>query len=283
VALLRGSLHNPAVPEGIEFDPTLYRGTAGYYDRFRVPYPQALIDHVVNVAAPSGGGRLVDLACGTGQIAFALADRFVDVWAIDQEPDMVEMVRDKARASGTDHVRALVARAQEFDPPSGTFELVAIGNAFHRLRRELIAAKARRWLRPNAHIALLWSTGPWAGEADWQRAMSGVLESWKTKVGAQARVPAGWDQVRSERSDTAVLTAAGFEPVCSARFPTPREWTTDQLIGFVYSTSALPRAALGARTPAFEKDLRHELREYAIGNGLRETIDFACEIARRPA
>ena len=112
--------------------------------------------------------------------------------------------------------------------------------------------------------------------------MSGVLEGWRTKVGAQARVPAGWDQVRRERPDMHVLTAAGFHAVRSARFLSDHEWTAEELIGFVYSTSALPKAVLGTHAQTFESELRSELGSYAIGNKLRETIDFAYEIARRP-
>jgi hypothetical protein len=52
----------------IEFTSDLYRGTAAYYDRYRLPYPDAMIADLVERAAPSGRGRLLDLACGTGQL-----------------------------------------------------------------------------------------------------------------------------------------------------------------------------------------------------------------------
>jgi SAM-dependent methyltransferase len=271
------------VPEPIEFDPDLYRGTAAYYDRFRVPYPREMIDDLVGRVRPSGRGRLLDLACGTGQIAFALADRFAEVWAVEQEPEMIEVVQDKARRAGAVDVHGIVSPAEELDAPSGAFELVAIGNAFHRLRREVVATNASRWLQPNGCIALLWANGPWTGEAEWQRAMSAVLARWKTSVGAEARIPAGWDRVRRERPDAVVLSAAGFQPAQSSRFPRAHEWTVDELIGFVYSTSFLSRPVLGEHARAFEDDLRRELGNVASGNKLHETIDFAYELARRPA
>ena len=96
----------------IDFDPNLYRGTAQDYERFRVPYPQAMIDEVLDRAQASGEGRLMDLACGTGQIAFAVASRFAEVWAVDQEPDMIEAVRGKAQAAGTTHVRTIISTAE---------------------------------------------------------------------------------------------------------------------------------------------------------------------------
>lgn len=271
------------VSDAIEFDRDLYRGTAEYYDRFRVRYSQEMMAELVDWAQPSGGGRLLDLACGTGQIAFALAEHFDEVWAVDQEPDMIGMVRHKARTAAAGHVRGVVSSAEGLDAPSDAFELVTIGNAFHRLRRDAVAANAVRWLQPDRCIALLWCTGPSRGEAEWQGVFTDVLARWTTRAGAQSRVPAGWEQVRRERPDAAVLRAAGFQPVRSARFFVEHDWTVDALLGYVYSTSALPRAALGEHAGPFETDLRQELDAYTSGGQLRATIDFAYELARRPA
>ena len=60
------------VSDEIRFAPDLYRGTAGYYDRFRLPYPDALTADLTRRTAPSGRGRLLDLACGTGQSLLAV-------------------------------------------------------------------------------------------------------------------------------------------------------------------------------------------------------------------
>jgi SAM-dependent methyltransferase len=242
-----------------------------------------MVDELVGVVQPSGRGRLLDLGCGTGQITFAIAGQFAEVWAVDQEPDMIGVVRDKARVTGASHVRAVVAATEALDAPPGAFELVTIGNAFHRLRRDTVAADAFRWLQPNRCIALLWSTGPWTGQAAWQRALARVLSRWRTKLGAETRAPAGWDEARRKQPDATVLRAAGFDVVRSSRFPTAHEWSVEALLGFVYSTSFLPRVVLGDRDELFERELRHELGSFEARNELVETIDFAYEIARRSA
>jgi hypothetical protein len=53
--------HNGRVADP-EFRRDLYQGTAGYYDRFRVPYPPGLIDDLADRAGADGAGRLLDLA-----------------------------------------------------------------------------------------------------------------------------------------------------------------------------------------------------------------------------
>jgi hypothetical protein len=51
------------------YSDDLYTGTAEYYARYRVPYPQVLIDDLRVRAGVTGNGRLLDLACGPGRVA----------------------------------------------------------------------------------------------------------------------------------------------------------------------------------------------------------------------
>jgi SAM-dependent methyltransferase len=267
----------------VEFRTDLYRGAARDYDRFRVPYPPELIDDLAARSEVGGEGRLLDLACGTGQVSYALHGRFAEVWAVDQEPDMVAVVREKAQTAGAGNIRPLVAAAEALSAPGESFDLIAIGNAFHRLRREAVAAAALRWLRPGRFLALFWGGSPWEGEAPWQQALSATMDRWKTRAGAHGRVPPGYDQDRAERPDQAILSEAGFLAAGRYEFPVAWEWTPETLIGFVFSTSVLSRGALGDLAPGFEDDLRRELLACEPSGQLPQTIRFAYDLARRPA
>lgn len=139
----------------MRFEAGLYRGSAGYYDRYRLPYPEAMITGLVRRAAVSGRGRLLDLACGTGQLAFPLRRWFREAWAVDAEPDMVELVRAKTAAEGAAGVRPVVSRAETLQAAPGDFELAVIGNAFHRLNRDLVADRILGWLEPGAVLVVL--------------------------------------------------------------------------------------------------------------------------------
>jgi ubiquinone/menaquinone biosynthesis C-methylase UbiE len=266
------------VTEEIAFRSDLYRGTAADYDRFRVGYPQALVNDLATRSRLTGQGRLLDLACGTGQITFATHDHFAEVWAVDQEMDMVELVRTKATAAGVD-VRTVASKAEDLDAPDGSFELVAVGNAFHRLRRRSVAQKALRWLEPGRCLALLWSDLPWHGAASWQRAMSATLDTWTTRASADKRTPAGLERARREDPDRTILEETGFELQGFHSFPLEHDWTPEALIGFVYSTSFLPRVVLGELADDFEADLRTTL---APAGPLHQTINFGYELACRP-
>lgn len=263
------------------FRSDLFRGTAADYDRFRLGYPESMLEDLVGRAGVRGDGLLLDLACGTGQVAFALAGEFREVWAVDQEPGMVAFVREKAAAAGVSAIRAVAADAEVF-APDATFELVAIGNAFHRLRRDEAARTVFRLLEPRGHLGLLWSGSPWLGDEAWQVAFSRVLDRWEAAVSA-GRIPDDWDERRRRRPDRVVLAGAGFEYLGAFHFSSGHAWTPDELIGFVYSTSFLSRLVLGSRASEFEADMHRALDPFDLGAGLHQLVDFSYELYARPA
>jgi SAM-dependent methyltransferase len=272
------------VDDDVRFAPDLYRGTAGYYDRFRLPYPEAMIDDLAHRVGPSGHGRLLDLACGTGQLAFPLRGWFAEVWAVDQEPDMIELIRAKAASAGAaGKVRAVVSAAEDLRAEPGHFELVVIGNAFHRLPRDVIAGRVLGWLEPGGYLALCWSDSPWTGGTDWQRVLDATLQTWTAARQASDRIPAGWDRDRKERPDPQVLSAVGFEVAGSHEFTSAHSWTIPELTGFVRSTSFLPPSVLGDQAAAFDAGLAGALGPYVDGGYLTAPISFTYELARKPS
>jgi SAM-dependent methyltransferase len=268
--------------DDLEFRRDLFQGTAMYYDRFRVPYPRPLIEDLARRAGASGTGRLLDLACGTGQLAFALSGYFAEVWAVDQEPGMIEVAAQKKRAAGLGTMRLLAASAEDLAAPDGGFDLVVIGNAFHRLPRDTVAANVFRWLRPGGLLALVWSQGPWDGGRPWQRAMAAAAYRWQERAAATGRVPAGYEADRKRRPDLAVLRGAGFEPAGYHEFLVTYEWVPETLTGYALSTSLMSPAALGGHVSEFEQDLRRELLACEPTGRVEQVINFAYDLARRP-
>ena len=267
----------------VRFAAGLYQGTAAAYERHRLPYPAVMTADLARSAQVSGRGRLLDLACGTGQLAFALRHWFTEVWAVDQEPDMVEVVRAKAATAQAPDFRPVVSSAETLSAPPAYFELAVIGNAFHRLDRDLATGRIFRWLQPGGHLALCWSSQPWTGEQSWQRTLATALDRWKAALGAEHRIPAGWEQARSRRPDSEVLSDAGFELAGSHEFVIEHRWTVPELAGLIRSTSFLPAAVLGDQAAAFDADLAASLSHHGDDGTFTETASFVYELARKPA
>jgi SAM-dependent methyltransferase len=266
------------------FRADLYRGTARAYDRFRPPYPPELIADLSSRTGADGTGRLLDLACGTGQVAFALSGCFAEIWALDQEPGMIDVAREKAaRAGDAARFRFLTGAAEKLAAPDGHFDLVTIGNAFHRLPRATLARAAAGWLRPGAFLALLWGGSPWFGDEPWQQVLMAMMERWQHRPGADTRIPAGYAEARDARSDAEILTEAGFEIVGRYSFTVRRDWTLAEIAGYIASTSVLSGQALGEDAAEFDADLRRELLAVQPDRRLRQETELAYDLARRRA
>lgn len=276
------------------FRPDLYRGTASSYDRYRPPYPAALIADLAARAGADGTGRLIDLACGTGQVCCGLSTFFAEIWAVDQEPEMIALTQQNAAQSpGRARWHFEVCAAEDLAAPPAAATLITIGNAFHRMRRDALAAAAIGWLQPGRQLALLWGGSPYDSapapgnqpgyDEPWQRTLRDLTSRWQQRPGAAERIPAGYAAERVARPDAVVLRGAGFEPLDRREFSADLTWTLDAIAGFLASTSVLSPAALGDEAGPFRDELRDSLLACEPSGQFRQRATFACELVRRPA
>ena len=272
--------HDRSVAEELRFRKDLYQGAAEDYDRFRPPYPAQLFTDFHARVPLRDDARVLDLACGTGQITFGLAAHVGEVVAIDQEPSFVEYGRAKAERLALGNIEWRTGSAEDV-PLDGVFDLVGIGNAFHRLRRGAVAERLLPHLADGGCVALVWGNTPWNGDGDWQVAYRDVLDRWQDEMQARDRVPSGWEQAIERDPHAEVLRRAGLAYEGERTFPVDQRWTADSLIGLTYSTSFLSRAVLGDRAREFERDLRDRLLACRPDGGFDHRLDFAYELARK--
>jgi SAM-dependent methyltransferase len=263
-----------------QYRTDLFKGTAEYYDRFRPPYPSVMLDDLRVRVPIDPAGRLLDLACGTGQVAFALAGDVAEVWAVDQETEMIEFGRRKAERLGVTNIRWIAAAAEDV-ALEGAFDLVAIGNAFHRLDRDAVVERLLPHLPERGCVALLWSDSGWRGDRPWQRALDETLDRWRDALGVRDRVPEGWEAAMDRDPHEQVLRRAGLAYEGPFEFSILEQWTVDSLVGFVYSTSFLNRAVLEHHADAFESELRARLLACQGDGVFEQDLTFAYELARR--
>ena len=264
----------------LRYRKDLFKGTAEYYDRFRVPYPTAMIEDLRARVPVDGTGRVLDLACGTGQVAFALTAHVAEAWAVDQEAEFIELGKRKAQRLGVTNIRWTAAAAEDV-ALAGDFDLVAVGNAFHRLDRDAVATRVAAHLSERGCVALLWGGTPGRGERRWQRVLDETLERWMEAVGARDRIPEGWEQAMDRDPHEQVLRRAGLSYQGLFKFSLVERWSIESLVGFVYSTSFLSRAALGPHGDAFERDVRSQLVACCPSGVFEQELTFAYELARR--
>ncbi len=260
------------------FPENLFTGTAEYYARYRIPYPADLFEDLVARAKLTGTGRLLDLGSGPGRVAVPMARFFKEVVAVDREPEMIDLGRLECERSGVRNVCWKVGRAEDFETLPRSFEMITIGEAFHRMDRPLVAGRAMKWLSPGKCLIILGCNSVWKSRETWQLQAVEVIARW-TKPKEKDR---GDVRGQSCLSDRQILEEAGFFDVQNHRFPTPHIWNVDSFIGYLYSTSVASRRVLGDDVEAFEADLRRELLACDSSGRYSETVDFFYNLARRP-
>ena len=268
---------NPNVPTNT------FVGTAESYARFRPPYPRELLDDLRHRAGITGEGRLLDLACGPGRMALPLATNFSEVCAVDQEPEMIEVGRAQAEQQGLSNIRWLVGRAEDVEASPGSFELITIGEAFHRLDQRLIAQSAMAWLAPGHCLATLGCFSLMQGREPWHDILRAVVRRWagRDATAEPASTPLS-PRPRGADHERQVLTAFGFEHVGAYNFPHPYVWTLDSILGNLHSTSNLSTRALGDEARRFDVDMQRALLAYDASGRYTETLRFGYSLFRKP-
>jgi SAM-dependent methyltransferase len=140
------------------------------------------------------GRRVLEVGCGTGQLAAALAERVAaGVWAVDPEPAMVEVAARRVPRG----VGLKCAPAERLPFRDAAFERAVLRLVVHLLDRERALPELRRVLPPGGR-AVLATFDPSHFEGFW-------LEPYFPSVGAidRARFP---EPAALERE----LRAAGF-------------------------------------------------------------------------
>jgi SAM-dependent methyltransferase len=114
------------------------------------PTAEVLCDDV----AFSAGQRVLDVACGSGNVALAAARRHAEVVGIDYVPTLLDRARQRAAAEGLDIVFD-EADAEALPFPDASFDVVlsAFGVMFAP-NQERAAAELARVCRPGGKIGL---------------------------------------------------------------------------------------------------------------------------------
>jgi demethylmenaquinone methyltransferase/2-methoxy-6-polyprenyl-1,4-benzoquinol methylase len=103
--------------------------------------------------------RVLDLACGTGDLAFAAAARATrgEVLGIDASASMIAIARNRARTEGPHgNVRFAVGDISSLDCESGSADAVTAGYALRNVPDfERVIAEVARVLKPGGSFATL--------------------------------------------------------------------------------------------------------------------------------
>jgi len=229
----------------------------------RPPYAPALYQRLLQLAP--GRGRALDLGCGPGKVAIALADHFAEVIALDPSAAMLEV----GRAADAGRHRNIVwvnDRGETYAGETG-FDLVTAGTSIHWPDHTVLFPKLAGWTRLLAVISGDCPIPP-CGEAAWL----GFLKRWlevMAKVTPELRRP--HDPIRSDAEGSrheAWMDIGGRETFRHVFHQSARDFVICQ-----HSRATWSRAAMGEALAAeFDAALTALMRPFATDGMLELKI-----------
>ena len=190
---------------------TSFGAAAGAYERGRPPYPAEAIDWLL----PPGAARVLDLGAGTGKLTRQLAQRGLDVTAVEPLPGMREQL-----ARAVPGVPVLAGTAEEIPLPDGSADAVLVAQAWHWVDPARAVPEVARVLVPGGQLGLVWNMRD--DRADWVAQLSRILHD-----------PGESDGSRGG----AAIIGPPFGPVQHRTVEWTHRLTRDQLLDMVASRS----------------------------------------------
>ena len=111
---------------------------------------------VTALAAVKAGDSALDLCCGTGDIAFALAERGADVTGLDFSQKMLEVAAHRLERSDCKRLKFIQGDAQSLPFPDNSFDAVTVGYGLRNLSNlETGLREMVRVVKPSGRIVAL--------------------------------------------------------------------------------------------------------------------------------
>lgn len=254
------------MPDGWQWDRTLFRGSAAHYERGRLPYAPGLAETLAAALGLDGRGRLLDVGCGPGIVLLPLARYFTEAVGLDPDEDMLAEAERQAGRRGVTNARWVTGRAEDLPAGLGEFRVVCFAQSFHWTDRDRVAATVLEMLEPGgvfAHISdhkdppadttpLPLPASPYPEIADLVRRYLGPVR--RAGQGVLVNGTPGREDL--------VLERAGFQDFEDHVVPAGQtvERTADDLVAWAFSRSDSAPHLFGDGLADFERDLRAVLR-----------------------
>lgn len=210
---------------------------------YRPPYAPALYERLLALAPHKE--QLVDLGCGPGKVAAALAPHFTHTLALDPAGAMIDEAK---RAHAASNITWLHASAEDALLPD-RIDLVTAGTSIHWMQHSVLFPKLAE--RTNL-VAILNVEAPprWAGE------QAALMTDWL------ARIDQVYDPVAFQKKNHAYeawLDIAGRQT-----FAAGFHQNVDGFVESMHSTATFSRTRMGSDlAEEFDRDLRTMLAPHA--------------------
>ena len=240
-----------------KFDPELYKGTHRYYVKYRPGIPKEVIDVIVEYFKIKPTDRILDIGCGTGQVALAMEGRCEEMVCMDSDPEMLKWAKKMTKNCKTKliWVNCRAEDLREIKKKLGTFKIATICRAFHRMSQDQVLKELDGLIEENGGVAVFSDWVLWKGDHEWQQSLKKVILKYLEKSVEKEKPKA---KESEERWET-ILARSVFRFIKTHEVPITRSWNIESIIGYVFSTSFAAPHLFGGRLNSFKEEVKRTL------------------------
>lgn len=237
------------------------------YWRYREPYLPGFFVQAAEEMQLSRKHRLLDIACGTGAVAFGFAPFVGSITGIDLDEQALGVARSEALRNNIE-IELVHRGIEDLPDDRATFDVATIGRALAYLPREATHARLDRLVSAQGKVFICGSmtadplSGPWA------RAFREAGRRWGRRP-----MPA------LSGRDFMTGSVFSFEKAVVARKTRPVSVEDLLLRALGYST--LTPEAFGSSRDEYLEDVRAAITPHAVDGMVSETILTTGTIFRR--
>jgi SAM-dependent methyltransferase len=263
--------HDPA-PRGVIEHAGLralsFGAVADVYDRIRPGYPAELFDDLVGYAGPATR-RVLEIGAGTGKATVSLADRGLTIHAIEPDPAMAALLRE--RCAGRPAVTVTVGGFEQ-QPADTGYDLLVSAQAWHWVDPHVRWFRAASCLRPGGALGLFWNHDhPASPEV--RRGLQAAHDRWTPGIVVDDPLPEG--DVQDEWPGPHLAKLASFTDLESRRYRWRRVLSGPEYVELLSTMSAYSIRSAEARAGLFDEVLT------IVGAEVAVSMDTVLFLARR--
>lgn len=213
-----------------------YSGTYEYYVKYRPAIPKEVVDVIVKHFDIKPTDRVLDLGCGTGQVALAMKGRCGEMVCLDPDPEMLKWAKKTTKGSKIKltWINCSAENLRKLGKRLGIFKVATCSRAFHRINQDLVLKDLDELIEENGGVAIFGDGVLWGGNQGWQHAIKRVVQKYlgeKSNIGREK-------PIEPDKRWENILPRSVFRFIKTYEIPIVRSWNVEGIIGYVFSTAA---------------------------------------------
>jgi ubiquinone/menaquinone biosynthesis C-methylase UbiE len=255
----------------------IFTGTAWFYQRYRPGYPDEVFSLLRHKFGLNEDSKVLDLGCGTGQVALKLAPYVSEIIALDPQEEMLKEGKSVAASRGISNITWIKGESSKLSGMTKQIRkvnLTVIARAFHWMDKEQTLKDLFRITAPGGGVAVITDSELIEDETmlPWKETIQQTVKKW---LGEERKAGTEGTYSHPKKRFEAFLKDSKFSKYEEASYAIERNWSLDEIIGYMYSTSLASPPVLGDKKESFEADLREKLIEIETAGRFREPVTIS--------